>query len=227
MILFNKLKLYIIVFIISFNIVFAKSGFEAMLNIPFGITLSYPNEHIKNLGYQMAPNVDATVLFQTGYMFSVVDNFAISILGEIGYYYDSFSVYKKENNITELVSCLTHNIQLGLLSKFNIKQYSIGIGGGMKFPLQVNYLIKNNNSIVNNHVINQSSMKNYFASSFSWYVKASIDYYVFFTDILALDIGAYFLYDFGLKGKNEYKNTIGFSSFDIGLQIGFRFGPKP
>ena len=224
---FTKIKLYIIVLIFSCNLIFAKSGFEAILNIPFDITLSYPNETLKNLGYKMSPNLDASVLLQTGYMFSIVENFSISALGEIGYSYDSFSVYKKENDISNIISCFTHNIQLGILSKFNIKQYSIGIGGGMKFPMYVNYLVKNNNSIVSKDSIKTADIKNYFDSVFSWYVKASIDYYVFFTDILALNIGAYFLYDFGLKGKKEYNNTIGFSSFDVGIQIGFRFGPKP
>ena len=101
-------------------------------------------ENIKNLGYKMSPNLDASVLLQTGYMFSIVENFSISALGEIGYSYDSFSVYKKENDISNIISFFTHNIQLGILSKFNIKQYSIGIGGGMKFPMYVNYLVKNN-----------------------------------------------------------------------------------
>ena len=224
---FNKIKLYIIVLIFSCNFIFAHSGFEAIINVPFGITLSYPNENLTKLGYKMAPNLDVSVLLQTGYMFSIVDNFAISALGEFGYSYDNYSIYKKENSVSNIVSCSAHNIQLGILSKFNIKQYSIGIGGGIKFPLQVNYLLKLNGATANSSTINLSNIKNYFDPIFSWYVKASIDYYVFFTDIFALDIGAYFLYDFGLKGKNEYKNTIGFSSFDIGIQIGFRFGPKP
>ena len=55
------------------------------------------------------------------------------------------------------------------------------------------------------------------------YIKASIDYYLFFTDSIAMEFGLYLGGDFAPKQK---ETKIGLDAFDFGLQLGFRFGPK-
>ena len=63
-----------------------------------------------------------------------------------------------------------------------------------------------------------------FSPSVIGHVKVTFDYYLFFTDNIAMNFGLYLGGDFGPKMK-EFSG-IGCDSFDIGLQLGFRFGPK-
>ncbi|MDA1469803.1 hypothetical protein OGZ02_13395 [Brachyspira hyodysenteriae] len=81
-------------------------------------------------------------------MWQTEDNFGISLLGELGYSFDSFNANfdtaKVENpndingqidapNAQKLgnASFYTHNLKIGILTKFNIKAFSIGIGLGV------------------------------------------------------------------------------------------------
>ena len=62
-----------------------------------------------------------------------------------------------------------------------------------------------------------------FSPSVIGYMKVTFDYYLFFTDNIAVNFGLYLGGDFGLKEKDT---KMGGDAFDIGLQLGFRFGPK-
>ena len=77
------------------------------------------------------------------------------------------------------------------------------------------------------------------------YIKLTFDYSIFFAQNLAINVGLYLGYDFGLEptvysvnndllNNNNFPNfgryliveDIAYSSFDIGLQVGFKFGPS-
>ena len=59
------------------------------------------------------------------------------------------------------------------------------------------------------------------------YIKLTFDYSIFFGSKMALNIGAYLGYDFGLAQKNTIDNEYNsVDSFDLGLQLGLRFAPK-
>ena len=74
------------------------------------------------------------------------------------------------------------------------------------------------------------------------YIKLTFDYSVFFTDRVAMNIGLYFGYDFfpdnnirtlSLRDVNyfyyEHKDTEkprNYGTFNFGIQLGFRFGPR-
>ena len=62
-----------------------------------------------------------------------------------------------------------------------------------------------------------------FSPSVIGYMKVTFDYYLFFTDNIAMNFGLYLGGDFAPKQKDT---KIGLDAFDIGLQLGFRFGPK-
>ena len=58
-------------------------------------------------------------------------------------------------------------------------------------------------------------------------MKVTFDYSFFFGNKMALNVGAYLGYDFGLAEKSTIDNEYtGVDSFDIGLQLGLRFAPK-
>ena len=63
-----------------------------------------------------------------------------------------------------------------------------------------------------------------FSPSVIGHVKVTFDYYLFFTYNIAMNFGLYLGGDFGPKMKEL--DNIGGDSFDIGLQLRLRFGPK-
>ena len=91
---------------------FAESGFEFILNVPVGMGINlFPTYDIVNTfpkvngsgkDYKRATfktpdrlGFDVGVSAQVGYMWQVVNNFGISLLGEIGYSFDSlYGTYK-------------------------------------------------------------------------------------------------------------------------------------
>ena len=74
--------------------------------------------------------------------------------------------------------------------------------------------------------LNRDDLKNYDRNVIP-YIKATFDYSFFFTSKIALNLGAYLGYDFGIAYKNPSNGEYtGIDSFDIGLQLGLRFAPK-
>ena len=75
---------------------FAASGFEFILNVPFGINVGIPNKETKDAAKAAGGNMDTHMGFdvgvdaQIGYMFQVKDGFGISVLGELGYSFDTY-----------------------------------------------------------------------------------------------------------------------------------------
>lgn len=79
--------------------------------------------------------------------------------------------------------------------------------------------------------MNSSDIKDYFKTPVIGYIKATFDYSIFFTDNMAMNVGLYAGYDFGMNmaenlAPKEVFEYMNFSSFDVGLQLGFKFGPK-
>ena len=121
---------------------FAASGFEFILNVPFGLNVGIPTKETKDLGGQDTHmGFDVGVDAQIGYMISVKDGFGISLLAELGYSFDSYGYGYKTITPEAKASYWQyyHSFKLGLLPKFNIGvgkgAIAIGIGGGAKIPL--------------------------------------------------------------------------------------------
>ena len=119
-------------------------------------------------------------------------------------------------------------INIGLLPKFNIARFYIGIGGGIKLIVSGSEKTKNYDENKNQFVdsetkYNFDSVKNKFKNPYIPYIKATFDYLFFFDDEIALGIGLYAGYDFGPQIKDDRfsKNNLG--AFDIGGQISFYF----
>ena len=216
---------------------FAASGFEFILNVPFGINWSIPTGELKGKGGAMG--FDAGVDAQIGYMISVKDGFGISVLGELGYSWDAYSytagVSESEGSGSSaginiqlksgFVSFSFHSFKLGLLPKFNIgfggrHGLAVGIGGGVKIPIAGQIKFPGDNESLK---ATRQEIAEFLSPSVIGYIKTSIDYYLFFTDNIAMEFGLYLGGDFAPKQK---ETKIGTDAFDFGLQLGFRFGPK-
>lgn len=239
----NIQKILIIIFFILFsNIeVFAESGFEAVFNIPLGASVGIFNGEIETVG--TAPKIsteagfDFGIIVQLGYMFSF-ENLGLSILGELGYSYDSYgfsvshtiSAFGMTEDFKVYNSLYFHSFQIGFIPKFNLWNFALGIGGGVKIPFAGAYEIKKVNTINiagNSSVSEENLKRNHNSSFYSSYVipylKVTFDYSFFFADNIAFNLGAYLGYDIGLTDKNTKYRV---DSFDIGVQLGLRFAPR-
>ena len=126
---------------------FAASGFEFLLNVPFGLNVGLPTKETKDMfgggKNHIHMGADVGVDAQIGYMISVKEGFGISLLAELGYSFDSYGYgydYGEGGNSTKYSQWnFYHSFKLGLLPKFNIGvgrgAIAIGIGGGAKIPL--------------------------------------------------------------------------------------------
>ncbi|MEI0559264.1 hypothetical protein [Brachyspira intermedia] len=226
----KKLSLVIALILVANIKVFAASGFEAALSVPLGASFGIFNGTITTIGGSSSMNsevgFDSGVHAQIGYMVDF-GGFGLSLLGDLGYSYDS---YKYSMSITSwgaetkvYQSLYLHSFQLGILPKFNFGNFALGIGGGVKIPIGGNSEVKS--TLDGSEVFYQkldyksSDVK----SNVIGYIKATFDYSFFFTDNMAFVLGAYIGYDIGLSPKGSDNR---FDSFDVGGQIGFRFGPR-
>lgn len=120
---------------------FAASGFEAILNVPLGVSLGLPagKQYKDQKEAGVGAGFDSGITAQLGYMFQVKEGLGVSVLGEIGYAYDTWAITSKGKGYNGIdykaySSSSYHSLQIGILPKININQFSIGIGGGVKIP---------------------------------------------------------------------------------------------
>ena len=213
---------------------FAASGFEFILNVPLGAGITIPSKDMKDAGYKGTAGFDAGVDVQLGYMFQVVNGFGISALVELGYAHDHFGTsieadlgalgFEGAGVVKVSDSYGLDSFKIGLLPKFNIGAFAIGIGGGVKVPLGGKYTLKAGD-LKDSVKLGIPDALTLFAPPVIGYVKATFDYSIFFLDNLAFNIGLYLggdiaKQDDGLGGK------VTTSNFDVGVELGLKFGPR-
>ena len=248
----KKLIIFVFMFVSAAATSFAiDGGFEFILNVPIGLSVgvydysltkyaedldAMTDGSVRNtVGRDGGVGFDIGVTAQIGYMFKFTGNLGLSVLGEIGYSHDTYSyISKLSENISETYSF--DSIQLGLLPKFNFYNFAVGIGFGAKIPMSGNYRYKAA-SITTDTKIDSDYMQRNLKSAVIPYLKLTFDYSIFFTEKMAFNIGLYLGYDFGVEPdlyrlNNAINNNrllvdeVSYSSFDIGLQLGFKFGPS-
>ena len=248
----KRLSLVIVLILVANIKVFAESGFEAALSVPLGASFGIftgESDFTVSAFSSVAPAINSEVGFdsgvhaQIGYMFDF-GSVGLSLLGDLGYSYDSyrmsFSLSASNPSIGSYdmkayYSMYMHNFQIGVLPKLNFGSFAIGIGGGVKIPMAGTIETKIEANL-NGHQIDFSQLDGsakYVSSDFKTsiipYIKATFDYSFFFTDNMAFVLGAYLGYDFGIAYKNNqelFKEDSRLDSFDIGAEIGFKFGPR-
>ena len=244
-------KLFFIVSIfVIFNIpAFAKSGFEFILNVPIGASYSILSQNMKDYEMKNSFGLDAGVEAQLGYMFQIKEGFGISVLGDIGYSYNNYKIKYGGWRFKDYYFSY-ESIQVGLFPKFNIKGFSIGIGGGIKFPIfeYWEYTYKSNLSYASYSIANneKAPMEGWVDATLSAddiemkgrpyfvipYAKLTFDYSIFFANKWAINVGLYCRYDF-LPKIDDISNEKGYmekpknyGTFNFGIQLGLRFGPR-
>lgn len=176
------------------------------LVVPLGASISQKSKTHFEFGVGITPG------FYSGFD----DYMGFSVALDLGYRRETFS--HNENVDT---SYYFDTVNIGLLPKFNVARFFIGIGGGIKLLVSGNEKTKDDNNSETKYDFN--SIKNKFDNPFIPYIKATLDYLFFFSDETAVGIGLYAGYDFGPKIKDDRfsKNNLG--AFDIGGQISLYF----
>ena len=214
---------------------FAASGFEFILNVPLGLGIGIPSKSEKDIKWKSRIGFDAGVSAQLGYMFQVKSGFGISVLGELGYAHTTRALTQKYEELgikTSIYAAyIMDSFQIGLLPKINIGAFAIGIGGGVKIPVAFQLSSKakiGDTTIKGKEKIDMKVFRDKYSPAIIGYIKGTFDYSIFFTDKLAFNIGLYLGYDMlktkatpELGEKSEIEGV-----FDIGVELGLKFGPK-
>ena len=214
---------------------FAASGFEFILNVPLGLGIGIPTKSEKDIKWKSGIGFDTGVTAQLGYMFQVKSGFGISVLWELGYAHTTRAITQKYEELgikTSIYAAyIMDSFQIGLLPKINIGAFAIGIGGGVKIPVAFQLSSKakiGDTTIKGKEKIDMKLFRDNYSPAIIGYIKGTFDYSIFFTDKLAFNIGLYLGYDMlktkatpELGEKSEIEGV-----FDIGIELGLKFGPK-
>lgn len=238
-------KILRVSFLISLIGILSFSGLSARdfepgigLVVPLGASISRSSQtHTAD-----ADKKDGTLSGKAGFEFGIgitpgmylgfEDYMGFSITLDLGYKRETYSYNESKFGGSQYRTISTSytfdTINIGILPKFNIARFFVGIGGGIKLFLSgsektQNYDENGSQFVDSETGYNYSSIKNKFKNPFVPYVKATLDYLFFFSDETALGVGLYFGYDFGPQIKDDRfsKNNLG--AFDIGAQFSFYF----
>ncbi|MEI0566279.1 hypothetical protein [Brachyspira pulli] len=249
--LFN---IFIIMLLASTSVVFAKSGIEIGIFVPFGmgvglnsyrLTNDNPTKQqqdnfeagVKQSEKKSGVGLDAGVLFHIGYRFQINKDMSISVLGELVYAHDEFAFYKNSSD-KNYKSTLTYSFEsmvFGIYPKFNWKKFSFGLNFGLKIPLYAkvmsSYTDYSKDNITRNiEHYNVSQMKDVFNVPVIPYLKFSVDYSIYTDKKFELALGGYIGGDFGMSLKRPTINDQSIAKITkqtiSSFDIGFQVGVK-
>lgn len=240
-----------IAFIIIFNIsAFGESGFEFSGNFQLGMSVGIPTKSLKDIGFKSDIGLDFGCGFQFGYMFQIKNNFGISALVELGYNVGSYSI-KGKLNINELISeelsklgfgnininelgilnnvsasfiNYFYSIQVGLFPKFNIGNFSIGIGGGIKIPIMGWQTLEMLGIEEDTGLLYRPEISDLISPAILGYVKTSFDYSFYIFDKTFINVGLYLGFDIMKNKSYEWQKGEYGSTFNVGVIFGIKYG---
>lgn len=199
----------------------AKGGFEAIVNVPLGMGITVIHKNVNVEGNPKGEvNFQGGIEANLGYMFQIKEKMGISLLGVMGYSYTE-TKYSKYNN-TVRYKFTDNDLYFGIMPKFNFYSCSIGLNIGYKITLTPNSLY------YTPELGNIEIKHDYYARL---YMRATFDYSFFVGIDSAVNLGFYIGYDFGnyWAQTSSYLNVVEnetFGNVDIGIQFGYRYGPK-
>lgn len=215
----NKFIIFTILFIISFYKLDAANFVVGFMG-QFGASAATTEKgKIFNSDFR---EFESSFSVQPGIFFSYYDTISSAIFLDIGYGKDRYEFRhgESENRIVE--NFRLNNISIGLLPRINFGFLSIGIGGGVKFPISMTYSIDNKK-----YKLDLGDIRDTLNNFYYPYIKASVDFLIKGKNKFMMTLGVYANYDFPFNLKNNgMLKDIAYSkeniaSFDIGFQIGF------
>ena len=237
-------KIFVVVitiFILQIQTVFADFNAGIGLYIPLGASISQSYQDYKLGVNNNDGKLTTGAAFEWGIgitpgIYNGFDNYmGFSLSLDIAYHRDvyAYNESKLAGSTSQYQNVKTtyyfDTLNIGILPKFNIRSFFIGIGAGVKIPLAGGESTKNYNETYAqfenaNYYYTLQDIKNKYKMLAIPYLKLTLDYLFYFSDETALGIGAYVGYDFGPGVVNDarfIKNDFG--SVDVGGQISLYF----
>ena len=195
-------------------------------------------------------SIDYEAIFQVGFGYNINNSFATKItsLLQLGYSTDFINTkYESIGGYTYTDTILLHSFILGIVEKISFNNFSIGIGGGVLFPISGFGNSSNdrndNTSLVmpEKNKLSYYDIKRLFITPISPYIKIIFEYafkpFKVDNSDIGFILGLYINYNFGMKYDvsvlNEYthKSPLAISFNDIykkydysNLDFGITFG---
>lgn len=176
-------------------------------------------------------SINAYSIIQTGYLFGLSRSVGTTFLLDMGY---STSVSLKSidaNNFniggSAINEVVFHNFQLGISQVLNIGNFSIGVGGGAKFPIvafkTTTFFSGDDYSDLGSSVTFRNEIDGDFMPV--PYAKATLDYSLFFDTRTAVTFGLNieYVFDTGYKHSVYDGNPEGLY---VGAQMGIKLSPR-
>ncbi|MEI0516846.1 hypothetical protein R4K54_05105 [Brachyspira murdochii] len=234
----KKIFLAIIsIFIIQIQTAFADFNAGIGLYVPLGASISQSYQDYKLGVNNNDGKLTTGAAFEWGVgitpgIYNGFDNYmGFSLSLDIAYHRDVYAYNESKSAGTTgmfqnvKTTYYFDTLTIGILPKFNIKSFFIGVGAGVKIPLAGGESTQNYNTTYSqfekvNYYYNLSDIKNKYKMPVIPYVKLTLDYLFYFSDETALGIGIYAGYDFGPGIVNDSRfSKNDFGAVDIGGQI--------
>ncbi|WP_295161687.1 hypothetical protein [uncultured Brachyspira sp.] len=237
-----------LIIILSFMLVFSKlsfaeSGWQFGIMVPVGASFSFynvnffkdaPSDYVNNykkkvgsVGFDSGININAGYLITDG-------NKGISLLLDLGYSHDTFSLTDFYNNngvnVNKKEYYTFESLSLGILPKFHYNNFAFGLGIGVKIPMHLTHTLESSHDNTITEMTSYykvSQMNDVMKNAVMTYIKLTFDYSFYVHNEIAVVLGAYMGTDFGidLRGaEREYVDSRNLASFDLGVQLGLKFG---
>lgn len=253
-------KIFVLFLVLSLRVF---SQFEVGFNIPIGFGITFANssivyrtmpptdQPISTIGFM---NIEIAALGYAGYNFSITNVEMVDGIGlffETGYYLHSFNTQHHYNLEYSGVTAKSkymevlflHSINIGILSKVNLKNSAIGLGGGIRVPVAGFSEFYDQYSSVENlpseEVVkhNYKDLKDTLKYLVAPYIKLTSEFrFPVKNKRVAPTLSTYFAYDFGVSYKldeinkdleifegSPYFKKFSQSSFSLGVQLGLSF----
>ena len=222
----NKFIIFAVLFIISFSKLSAANFVIGFMG-QFGASAATTEKgKIFNTDFREFEN---SFSIQPGVFFSYYDKISSAVFLDIGYSRDRYEFRSYDDTGERTIENFKlNNISIGLLPRVNFGFLSIGIGGGVKFPISMGYSLESVNHI-EKIKFDFSDIRDNLDKFYYPYLKASVDFLIKGKNKFMMTFGVYANYDFAFNLKNESAlkdialNKENIASFDIGFQVGLYF----
>lgn len=218
--------LSLIFLLFSFNIIYC-ADFVAGIIGRFGIS-SATTDRSKVFTSDFR-DFDSSFSFQPGIFWGYDDLLSTALLFDIGYNSDRYEIKYTIDGKRVVENYKFGSFSLGLFPRFNIGFFSIGVGGGVKFPISLRYSKEGENYSKDKYLFDFGDIRDSFTTFYIPYVKVSVDFLFKMKKNFMMSFGVYANYDFPIdidrNGilKDLTINQDSLASFDIGLQFGMYF----
>ena len=220
-------------------------NFNGYYGIAFPFNSIKVNDNYKNTIYDSVDGnlgFEGTLLFQIGNYFKLFENDytslikGVSLFGDIGFSVNALMSDYKENNkkYTEMLGF--YSMMVGATVKLNFSKMSVGLGTGIIAPLYAMVASSKYGGVMaapNLDNWNVNDMRNLFKAPIMPYIKLTVEGFIYLVPNLAITVGGYMMYNFGMQYKtgiinnnigNNIYNKYNFSDLSIGLVLGVSLG---